>query len=175
VQQRGATLLEVLLATAIAIMIGVAAFGFSAGARALGARSAVSQFDAALAYAHALAANSGNGATLVFNRRISTTGAPLRGFKLTIYSGRPTSAGALQPSSLAPLESQGDVSERLLGAVPFAIFLNGAGHASALGGTISRSTLIATDPGCPSGETSVVLIFADPRSSEVRRLPCKTP
>ncbi|HKU68716.1 MAG TPA: hypothetical protein VJP85_13140, partial [Candidatus Baltobacteraceae bacterium] len=102
-RQRGTTLLEVLLTAAIAMLIAAAVFGFARGSRAFAMRSAISQFDAALAYAQALAANSGNGATLVFQPRAISGGAVLPGFKLVVYSGRPTSAGALAQAAIAPV------------------------------------------------------------------------
>lgn len=137
-------------------------------------RSAAAQFDAALAYARALAATSGNGATLVFDRRTAADGTALPGFKLTVYSGRPTSAGALRSSSLPPVESGSDVSEARLGGVPFSIFLNGAGHASGMRGAASAAAAIATDPGCPSRESAIALTFSDARAADARTLACNT-
>jgi type II secretory pathway pseudopilin PulG len=171
-RQRGTTLLEVVLAAAIALTIAAAFFSLARGSRALGMRSALSQFDAALAYARALAAASGNGATLVFQRRTSADGTALPGFKLIVYSGRPAYAGALRSSSLPPIESGADVAETRLGSVPFTIFLNGAGHASAMSGAVSTGAEPASDPGCPAGESSVVLTFSDAHGSQLRSLPC---
>lgn len=138
-------------------------------------RSAASQFDAALAYARAVAATSGNGATLVFDRRTAADGTALPGFKLTVYSGRPTSSGALRSSSLPPVESVADVSEARLGGVPFSIFLNGAGHASGMRGIAPVEGAAASDPGCPSGESAISLTFSDARASGVRTLACNAP
>ena len=138
-------------------------------------RSATSQFDAALAYARALAATSGNGATLVFERRTGADGTVLRGFKMVVYSGRPAWAGAMQTSLLPPVESGAQVTEARLGGVPFAVFLDGAGHASAMAGEVEQSGVLASDPGCPSGESRLVLTFADPRGSDIRTLACNVP
>ena len=82
--QRGTSLLEVVLVVAILVSITIAFWSQSQGARAFGMQSAASQFDGALAYAHALASNSGNGATLVFDRRSSGDGTEAAGFVLTI-------------------------------------------------------------------------------------------
>jgi hypothetical protein len=172
VRQRGTTLLEVALAAAIALTIAAAFFSLAGGSRVFGMRSALSQFDAALAYARELAATSGNGATLVFEHRTSADGTALSGFKLTIYAGRPVSAGALRSSSLPPIESSADVSEARLGGVPFTIFLDGAGHAGAMPGAVSTGAVVASDPGCPSGESGVVLAFSDSHGSEARTLAC---
>jgi hypothetical protein len=171
-RQRGTTLLEVVLAAAIGLLIAAVFVNLAEGSHAAGMRSALSQFDAALAYAKALAATSGNGATLVFERRIAAGGTALHGFKLTVYSGRPTGAGALQNSALPAIESGADVSEASLGGVPFTIFLNGAGHASAIRGATSTTGVLTSDPGCPAGESSVVLSFSDARGPVVRSLPC---
>lgn len=165
--QRGMTLVEVVLAVAIATIAGVAFVALARGAHAYGAHSAVQQFDAALAYAQSLAANGGNGATMVF--------APDGdGFSLTVYSGRPTSAGALSASGMAPIGAAASVSEARLGAPPFSVFLNGAGHASATRGAVTPGSVIANDPGCPAGETSVTLQMRDPRTSVTRSLSCRS-
>lgn len=165
--QRGSTLLELVLAVAIMVLATVAFVSFAQGAHSYAARSAVQQFDAALAYAQSVAANSGNGATMVF--------APSGdGFVLTIYSGRPTSANALRASSIAPIHAAGSVSEARLGAPPFSVFLNGAGHASAWHGAVAPGSIIVSDPGCPAGETRVTLELRDPRTTVTRTLSCRS-
>jgi hypothetical protein len=137
-------------------------------------RSSVDQFDGALAYARALAANSGNGATMVFERRTASDWSDAPGFILTIYSGRPTSAAALARTALPPIVSIGDVDEAKLGGVPFTLFLNSAGHASAMRGAVLPGTILAGDPGCPSGESGIVLTFSDGRASDTRTIPCNS-
>ena len=173
-RDRGYTLVEVVIVVAILALIAAASWSLYQGGRAFGTRSAAAQFDAALAYAQALAANSGNGATMVFAQLRSTDGSAEPGFVLITYSGRPTSAGALVRAPLAPMTSIGDVREAKLGGVPFTIFLNGAGHASGMSGTVNTGTIIASDPGCPAGETSVVLAFSDSRETDTRTIACKT-
>lgn len=168
--ERGTTLVEVLIAAAIVALIAAAFFMLSQGARAFGMRSAAEQFDAELSYAQALAAASGNGSTIVFDRRLGPGGSVLPGFILTVYSGRPTAAGAMRKAPTAPMQSAGDVSEAGLGEVPFTIFLNGAGHASGMAGV--AGAVLASDPGCPPGESRVVLTFSDPQSSYTRTIPC---
>lgn len=161
------TLLEVLLACAVLSVIAIAGMALAQGSRAGSRRSAVAQFDAELAYAESLAANSGNGATLVF-----TPGTTGDGFVLTVYSGRPTSAGAMQQSSLAPIHGGGTITEAKLGGIPFSVFLDGAGHASARSGSVSPGTIVASDPGCPLGEPAIALRFSDSRGSDTRTIPC---
>lgn len=163
--QRGMTLLELVVAVAIAVLAAVAFVALNQGERPYAAQSSVQQFDAALAYADSLAATSGNGATIVFSPSAD-------GFVLTVYSGRPTSATALSEAHLAPLHAIGTVSEAKLGDAPFSIFLNGAGHASASSTAAAPGSIIASDPGCPAGETSVTLTFTDPRESITRTIPC---
>jgi hypothetical protein len=138
-------------------------------------RSAVAEFDAAIAYARAVAATSGNGATLVFNRRVDANGSVSPGFVLVMYSGRPTSTSALQPAHTAPVQSTGGISEAKLGAVPFTIFLDGAGHVSGMSGTVAPGTVLGGDPGCPPGEPAFVFTFSDPRATQTRTLPCNAP
>lgn len=168
------SLVELLVATAIAVIVMVACFALAQGSRALGTQSAVQQFDAAFAYAQSLASTSGNGATIVFEQRTAPDGTALGGFTLVVYSGRPTSSSAITASSLAPLNSTGDVAESVLGSPPFSVFLNSAGHASASSGAVAPGTAIASDPGCPSGESSVTLTFSDSRTSAARSIPCNT-
>ncbi len=170
--QRGSTLIELILAAAISILIAAVFFTLAQGSRAFAMRSASAQFDAALSYAQALAATSGDGATLVFDKRRAADGTVAPGFVLTVYSGRPAASGALHRAPMPPVQSTGDVTEAKLGGVPFAVFLNGAGHASASSGTVAASTVIASDPGCPAGESSVVLRFGGPAASDVRKIPC---
>lgn len=173
VRQRGTTLLEVMMVTAIAVLIAVAVFAWSQGARAFAMRSAVDQFDAVLADAQATAASSGNGATLVFDKPAGSAAGS--GFTLTLYSGRPSGSGAMRNAGVPPLQSASAVSEARLGGVPFTIFLNAAGHASGIAGAVSPSSAVTSDPGCPPGEDSIVLTFSDARSSAVRVLPCNAP
>lgn len=160
------TLLEVLLACAVLSVIAIAGMALAQGSRAGSRRSAVAQFDAELAYAESLAANSGNGATLVF-----TPGTTGDGFVLTVYSGRPTSAGAMQQASLALIHG-GAITEAKLSGIPFSVFLDGAGHASARSGSVSPGTIVASDPGCPLGEPAIALRFSDSRGSDTRTIPC---
>ena len=87
-------------------------------------RGALDDFDSNLAAAKALAASSGNGATLVFAPQ--TGGAP--GFTLRVYSGRPTASGAVTTTNTMAAISATSVSEAHFGNPPFAIFLNSAGY-----------------------------------------------
>ncbi len=166
-RERGVTLVEVVIVTAIIVLIAATSLGLSQGARTYGMRSATGQFDAALGYAQALAASSGNGATLKF-----TAPASGPGFVLTVYSGRPNALGAMRLARMAPVTSTGGVREAKLGAVPFTIFLDSAGHASGMAGTLTASAVLANDPGCPPGEGSVVLTFSDPRATDTRTIAC---
>ncbi|HLI94990.1 MAG TPA: hypothetical protein VKT72_02765 [Candidatus Baltobacteraceae bacterium] len=166
-RERGITLVEVVIVAAIVVLIAAASLWLAQGARAYGMRSATRQFDAVLGYAQALAATSGNGATLVF-----TSPASGDGFVLTVYSGRPDAPGAIHLAPMAPLTSAGNVREAKLGAVPFTIFLNGAGHASGTAEAVTPRTVLTSDPGCPPGESSIVLTFSDPRATDTRTITC---
>src|SRR5579885_1619356 len=116
--QRGFTLVEVLVSAAIVSLLVAAGFGLSASVHPLGARSAAAQFDAALDYARALAAQNPNGATLTVSAG-----------RIAVYSGRPTAAGALAPAPLAPLSTAGaQAAEVSLGSGPFALLVDGEGR-----------------------------------------------
>lgn len=154
---------------AIVITVATIAFGMSPGARPLAMRSAVTQFDAALAYARAIAATSGNGATLVLTPRDPV------GFTMSLYSGRPTAPNALQVAGMAPIATDAAVTEATLGQPPLALYVNGGGRVSI--GRVDASATpapLAAEPACPAaGEW--VLTFTDgraPSASDVRRLEC---
>ncbi len=171
-RQRGFTLVEVAVAAAILAVAAAAFCGLSQATRTFGARSAITQFDAALSYAQSLARSSGNGATLVFDKRTLADGSAAPGFVLRIYAGRPTAAGALTSASVPPIDSVATVSEPVLGSVPFTLFLNGSGHASGMSGKIEAGTVLGADPGCPAGEASITLAFSVPALTAARTLPC---
>ncbi|HEY5257487.1 MAG TPA: type II secretion system protein [Candidatus Baltobacteraceae bacterium] len=83
--QRGFTLIEMVVVAAILALLATVAV-ISLAQRPGALESAVNGFDASLAAARAIAASSGNGATLVFAAR---TPASLPGYTLTVYRGRP--------------------------------------------------------------------------------------
>ncbi len=172
-RQRGFTLIEVLIVAAIVITVAV----FVAAAqiaRPFGMRSAVSQFDAAVAYARSLAAGSGNGATIVFTARTDGQGAALPGFIAQVYSGRPNSLGPVAKVSNGTFSSSGDITESTLGKPPFSLFFNGAGHASGITGAVTTSTDVNAEPPCPSGR-GMSFRFTDPRATDTRTLACTEP
>jgi len=170
--QRGTTLVEIVIVAAIVAMLAALAAGISQGARATAARSAAVDFDALIAYAQTIAATSGNGATAVFAPRVDVQGAPMRGFTLTIYAGRPTANGALRRAPIAPLISAADVTENALGPPPFTVFFDGSAHAGAARGDLSAGAPLSSDPGCPPGERAVGLAFGDALARVSRSLPC---
>lgn len=162
------TLIEVTISAAIAILMAAAFFQMARGSRPLAASSAAAAFDAAIAFAKSIAATSGNGATLVFE-----PASPGPGYTVRIYSGRPDTGNALTPVSVPPISSQANVSEAVLGAPPFTVFLDGSGYASGQTGAVAPGSSQAADPGCPVGESALTLTFSDARSPLVRALPCK--
>lgn len=175
--QRGFTLVEVVAAVAILALLTGAVVAMSLAQRPGSLRAATAGFDASLAAARALAATSGNGATLAFAPRRDAHGNALPGFTLSVYRGRPNAEGAVTPSNVAPLVSDADVRERTLGSPPFAIFLSSSGDPSgeaaypqfdARGGATFAT--IAAQPPCPVG--GFALTFSDVRATQVRSLPC---
>jgi len=175
-REAGFTLLEVVVTVGITAIL-LAAGGFWMLAMRPGAlRAATSDFDANLASARALAATSGNGATLVFAPQ--TNGAP--GFLLRVYSGRPTAGGAVTATTTMPLVSAASVSEAHFGKPPFAIFLNSAGYPTGIANypTLDAQgnptfAVVAQQPPCPSG--GIELTFANPQGvTATRTLACNT-
>lgn len=109
--QRGFSLLEAIIVAAIVATIAAFFFG-SAGSKPGAAHSAIEQFDAALAYARAVASASGS-ATMAF--------APQNG------------ATAITVAGVPPFTIYATVRDKTLGPPPFAIVLDAAGHASGAG------------------------------------------
>jgi prepilin-type N-terminal cleavage/methylation domain-containing protein len=142
--QRGTTLIEVLLVTAIVVIVSAIAWSFSSGDRAFATQSAATIFDAQLAHARALAATSGSAATLVF-----TPASPGPGVVLSLA---PDSDGA-PPETL-----RADVSEVSLGAPPFSLAIDVSGRAT------------GSQP-CPAAGGYTLTFLAGP-ASESRFLPC---
>ncbi len=151
VEQRGFTLLE--LAVVVAILAGLAAVPLAiAGAgRPLAMRSAVVQFDAAVAYARTLAATDGNGATIVFAPRRDAAGDVLPGFTAQVFAGRPTAAGSMRAAPLPDFSTNGSIHETAFGDPPFSVFFNGEGSASGMHGAVTPGSASRRRPGVPLG------------------------
>jgi prepilin-type N-terminal cleavage/methylation domain-containing protein len=176
--QRGFTLVEVVAAVAILALLSAAVVAMSLAQRPGSLRVATSGVDASLAAARALAATSGNGATLAFAPRTDGRGNALPGFTLTVYRGRPNAADAVTPSTVSPLVSDADVRERALGAPPFAIFLSSAGDPSGQGGypqfdARGKATFatLAGQPPCPAG--GFAFTFSGAHATQTRTLACR--
>ena len=168
-RQRGFTLIEVLIVAAIVITVAAFALNMTNGTRPMAKRSALTQFDAALAYGKAIASTSGNGATLLITPRQP-------GFAITIYSGRPTAVEALKPAGIAPMLSDAGIREENIGAPPFAIFLDSGGHAAvaAVGG--GTPAPMPAQPACPpSGEWTLEFGTGKQAPYDLRTLPCTPP
>ncbi|HEV2262867.1 MAG TPA: type II secretion system protein [Candidatus Rubrimentiphilum sp.] len=142
-QQRAFTLIEVLLVTAIVVIVTATAWGLSASDRSFAVTSATTIFDAELAHAQTLAAN-GADITLDFAPAVSGSGVVL-----TLSP---------QPVDVPPVTLAADVSETSLGSPPFAIAVDAYGHA------------VSPQP-CPA-PGGYTLTFIAGGASAVRVLPC---
>jgi prepilin-type N-terminal cleavage/methylation domain-containing protein len=174
--QRGFTLVEMVVAVGIVAVLTVAAT-LSLALRPGALRATIASFDASFATARAIAATSGNGATMVVLPRTDGHGNHLPGFTLRIYRGRPTAANAVTLADAPALVADADVREATLGTPPFAIFLSSAGNASGLAAYPTTAPdgspqfdPIAKQPPCPSG--GLMLTFASSHASQTRVLPC---
>lgn len=178
--ERGFTLLE------IAVALGIFAMLLLAGLWAMAAHpaalaAATDDLDAAFSSARAIAASSGNGATLVFSPRSDGTKDTSSGFTLRIYRGRPDEAGAVQPESTMDIVSDSAIKERTLGAPPFSIFIDSAGDASGIASYPSFDssgapvfTVLSQEPPCPNGGFLITLTNTQRSASTTRSLPCRT-
>ncbi len=178
-RERGFTLLEVLVTVAIlALLLAAGAWTLSLHPSALAA--AADDVDAALASARAIAASSGNGATLVFAPRTDGRGNRLAGFTLRVYSGRPDAPGTVRATSAMPVVADASVRERTLGTPPFSLFVDSAGDASGASsypaidaeGNASFA-VIAQEPACPPGGFTLTLRNPQSRASATRTLSCR--
>jgi prepilin-type N-terminal cleavage/methylation domain-containing protein len=102
--QRGFTLIEMVVTVAIVSVLLLAGGVWMMGAHPGALRNALDDFDAQLAAGKAIAAASGNGATLAFLPNPSC--ASQCGFALQVYAGRPTSPGAVTSTSVRALRSR---------------------------------------------------------------------
>lgn len=158
--QRGFTTLEVLVAAAIAVVLCAAGIGLSQASHPFAMRSAVTQFDAALDYARAIAPGSG-GATIL----ISPAG-------LAVFSGRPTAPDALRAAPLAPMSLPGvAVSEAAAGSEPLALFVGVEGRVTVAQYSGATPAPMASEPACPASGVWTIT-FADARSTARRVLAC---
>jgi prepilin-type N-terminal cleavage/methylation domain-containing protein len=172
--QRGFTLVE------IAVALGILGFFLVAGMWAMAAHpaalaAATDDVDSALASARAIAASSGNGATVVVAP--STNG---KGFVMRVYRGRPNAAGAVAPTNAMPVVAEASVREKTLGSPPFAFFVDSAGNASGIARYPSFDangdpdfSQIAQEPACPAGGFALTITNLQKTASVTRTLPCR--
>jgi|GEM_PF-2055864 len=138
--QRGYTLLEMVITIAIVAMIVVAGGGFAVALHPFGTRASVQRVAALLATARSLAASSGNGATVTF------TGSGDRTV-VALYPGRPDGGtfGAVLTSDTV----DGSIaSAGAVGATTFALFVDSGGTGTVSTWTPASGTLPA-EPPCP--------------------------
>ena len=175
--QRGFTLVELVVAVAITAVLLTAGGIWLGGAHPGALRAAADDFDADYAAAQAIAASSGNGATIAVLPRAGADG-PHPGFELRIYSGRPNAANAVQTTSTMSVESAAAISEKTYGQPPFAVFLSSAGHPSGIASYPSVDAqghvifgVLAAQPPCPAG--GIVLTFSNAQGAhDTRTLQC---
>ncbi|MFN2448343.1 MAG: prepilin-type N-terminal cleavage/methylation domain-containing protein [Candidatus Baltobacteraceae bacterium] len=163
-RERGFTLLETMIAAAVAAALLLAAIPLALGSRPAAAVTSALAFDAITQRAASLAASSGNGATLVI---ASST----NGYRMQLYAGRPTQADAMI-ADMPALVSGADIREAVLGGPPLTLFFDSGAHASGMRGAVDGTAALETDPGCPAGETVLHFSFTDGRSPQTRSLAC---
>jgi prepilin-type N-terminal cleavage/methylation domain-containing protein len=176
--ERGFTLVELIVAVGITVVLlaagGVWLLGMHPGAL----RNAADEFDAELAAARAIAASSGNGATIGVVPRVDGQGTTMPGFVLRVYSGRPTAPNAVQPTNVAALSSPTTVREATFGSPSFALFFDSAGEVTgarsypaidAHGGV--SFPVIAQQPPCPANGIRLTFTSAQ-GATATRTLPC---
>lgn len=175
-RERGFTLLELVITLAIlSTLLAAGVWAFSLHPNALAASA--NDVDAAIATARAVAASSGNGATIVFAPRRSSGG----GFSMRVFAGRPDGIGSVTPASSMPVLADAGIREATLGSVPFSLFIDSAGNASGIADYpafnadgSARFTLIPQEPSCPSGGFNLTLTSPSSNATQQRTLPCKS-
>lgn len=173
--ERGFTLIEVVVAVAItAILLLGALWLFGMHPAAL--RASVEGFDQRYGAARALAAKTGNGATIVFAPRAGS------GFTMSVYAGRPkdaASVSAMAIDAVPVLVSDADIAGPF-GSPPFAVFLSSAGKPSGKGGypAVSASgavtfDVLAQQPSCPDTVNGIVFTFRGANgATDTRKIGC---
>jgi prepilin-type N-terminal cleavage/methylation domain-containing protein len=170
----GFTLVEMIIAVAIAMILLVAGGSWMMSMRPGSLRQAVNDFDSALAAARQIAATSGNGATIAFLPRADN--GP--GYVLRLYSGRPNAANAVRTISFPLSTSSATITEATFGAPPFVIFLSSAGYPTGMASypmidTTGNASFpaVASQPPCPGG--GIVLTFQSPQGvRDTRAMQC---
>ncbi len=166
------------VAVAIAIILIVGSVWlFAAHPGAL--RAAVDGFDANYADARALAAKTGNGATIVFAPRKDASGNAIPGFTMRVYSGRPNGVSAVTQTNAAAVISDASISETTFGSPPFALFLSSAGKPSGKASYPAfnaqgapQFAVIAQQPPCPNVAGITLTFRANNGATETRNLGC---
>ncbi|HTX57496.1 MAG TPA: prepilin-type N-terminal cleavage/methylation domain-containing protein [Candidatus Acidoferrales bacterium] len=172
--EAGFTLLELVVTVGITAILLAAGGYWMLSTRPGALAGALDDFDANLAAAKAIAASSGNGATIVFAPQAN--GAP--GFTMRVYAGRPTAANAVTVTNTMAEVSNAAVSEATLGNPPFALFVNSAGYINSgqanypsIASGTPAFTVIATQPPCPSSG-GFTLTFTSPTGTGTRTIHC---
>jgi type II secretory pathway pseudopilin PulG len=171
--ERGSSLIELLVVSAIVTALALAAIVGVAGTRPFALRSATSEFDALFARARALAATSGNGATIVFLPQPGGHG----GTTIALLAGRPNAPEVVRVAASYAIAA--DARGESLGDPPFTMFVSSGGYVTGMGGYPALPfnpdglAKIAKEPPCPGGALRVTsVIFSVASSSIVRQFPC---
>jgi len=159
--QRGYTLLEWVITVAVVAMVILAGGAFANSRHAYATHSAVLRVGALLTTARALAATSGNGATLTFITTPTST-------VVTLYAGRPN--GGTFGTVVTSDTLEGGVTSVAVPAATtaMALFVDSAGTGTASTWMLASGTL-AAEPACPG---ALDLIFTAGGATETHALSC---
>ena len=138
--ERGFTLPDLLLATALLASLALALGASSLSSRPGAVAATAAALPALVARARSLAETSGDGATLAFAPNAT-------GFRATLYPHRPLAGSAFSPYDFERIEGfAASYGSSAAGAGAFAIFISPAGTASWSTWTPSSGTLGAEPP-----------------------------
>lgn len=154
--ERGATLVETLIACAIALLVLAAITAYALGSKAYVIRSAVESVAALMADARSVAQTSGSGATIV----IATT--PSGGFTATLYPYRPIPSATVGAAAVRTLQGAASIT-------PTAIFVDSSGTTASSSSWTPQSGTLSSEPPCTS---ATQLVFSNGYTSETHAVPC---
>jgi len=158
------TLVEAVVTVALVVLLMTAAATLALGSRPFALRDAEDRVAAMLDAGRALAAESGDGATLVF-----APGPSGAGTALALYRHRPRPGVALEPAGVERYATAVRVSlEAPAVSAPFAIFVDTGGSVSAAAWSPDAGPL-SSEPPCNG---ALRFAFADGSRVERRSVPC---
>jgi len=167
--ERGYTLMEVMIAVGMIALLAVAGLGFTLSMKPLELSAATTQFDSVVASARSVATAFGDGATIF----VTTTPGSIPNFRAQVYGHRPGGTLPVIPSAVPPLDAKTAITETAEVHDPsFAIIIHGNGDIGARSNFNAGDTAVGPELGCPAGQNAFTFVFTVNGQTATRLLPC---